>query len=164
MHKARGWEGIGYALVIKRNGRIETGEDLKKAGAHAKGWNSKSVGVCLIGGVDNKGNAKNNFTKAQWQAAKHVYEFLTLLYPTAVHVGHRDLSDDVDNDGRIQRHEFMKDCPCFSVKQWESQDLKPLSETYAPWEADGGIEVPEEKITFEEVLEAADEDYKYGED
>lgn len=157
MHKARGWDGIGYALVIRRDGRIEVGEDLKKAGAHAKGWNNKSIGIVLVGGVDADGKAENNFTAEQWAAAKHVYEFVTLLYPTADHVGHRDLSPDTDADGRIQRHEFMKDCPCFSVKQWIENDLKPVEELYADWELDSEVEIPEEKITFEDVLEESEE-------
>lgn len=155
MHKARGWDGIGYALVVCRDGRVETGESLGKRGAHVKGLNSVSVGVCMIGGVDEDGNPENNFTDEQWQAAKHVFEFLTLLYPNADHAGHRDFSPDLNSDGRVQRHEFMKDCPCFSVQQWIENNLEPVGDMYAPWELNVAVEVPEEKITFEEVLEEA---------
>lgn len=157
MHKAKGWDGIGYAMVIKRDGHIETGEDLKKQGAHVKGINSVSVGIVLIGGVDEDGKAENNFTDEEWKAAKHVYEFMTLLYPDAKHVGHRDMSPDKDGDGRVQRHEFMKDCPCYSVQQWIEGGLEAVSDLYAPWELDVAIEVPDEEITFEEVLQ--DEEY-----
>ncbi len=157
IHKARGWDGIGYALVILRDGRLECGEDFKKAGAHAKGWNNKSVGIVLVGGVDEDGNSENNFTEAQWVAAKHVYEFFSLLYPTADHVGHRDLSPDTDGDGRIQRHEFMKDCPCFSVAEWEQNNLKPVENLYADFELDYELEILEEEIIFEEVLEEAED-------
>ena len=156
MHKANGWDGIGYALVIKRDGHIETGEDLKKQGAHVKGINMVSIGIVMIGGVDEDGKAENNFTAQQWQAAKHVYEFVTLLYPDAKHVGHRDMSPDKDGDGRVQRHEFMKDCPCYSVQQWIENDLKPVEDLYAPWELDVNVEVPDEEITFEEVLAEAE--------
>jgi N-acetylmuramoyl-L-alanine amidase len=160
MHKAKGWDGIGYAMVVRRDGRLETGEDLKKRGAHVKGLNSVSVGICMIGGVDEDGNAENNFTAEQWQAAKHAFEFLTLLYPDAKHVGHRDLSPDLNADGRVQRHEFIKDCPCFSVKEWIGNSLGPVSELYAKWELAVSVAVPEEKITIEEVLVAAsDDDY-----
>lgn len=168
MHKAKGWDGIGYALVVRRDGRVETGEDLKKAAAHVKGINGISVGVVLIGGVDEDGKAENNFTDEQWKAAKHVFEFLTLLYPDAKHVGHRDMSPDKDCDGRVQRHEFMKDCPCYSVRQWIEGDLAPVSDLYAPWELDVAVEIPDEEITFEEVLEASEDDfddeYEYKED
>ena len=159
MHKAKGWDGIGYALVVRRDGRIETGESLGRRGAHVKGLNSVSVGICMIGGVDEDGKSVNNFTPEQWQAAKHAFEFLTLLYPDASHVGHRDLSPDSDGDGRVQRHEFLKDCPCYSVTQWIENNLQPVDELYAPWELDTAVEVPEEEITFEEVLEESKQDF-----
>ncbi len=153
MHKAKGWDGIGYHFVIRYDGRVEPGEALKSRGAHVKGLNSVSVGVCMIGGVDEQGKSVNNFTDKQWQAARHVYEFLKLLYPDASNIGHRDLSPDSDGDGRVQRHEFLKDCPCYSVAQWEENNLKPVSDLYAQWEKDATVEVPDEEITFEEVLE-----------
>jgi len=164
MHKARGWDGIGYGLVIRRDGRVEVGEDLKKAGAHAKGWNNKSIGIVLVGGVDEEGESENNFTEAQWAAAKHVFEFTTLLYPTADHVGHRDLSDDLDGDGRIQKFEFMKDCPCFSVQQWIENNLKPVEDLYAPWETDDVIPVPDDEVSFDEVLEESEEYFEEEEE
>lgn len=153
IHKAKGWDGIGYGLVIPRNGLIELGEDLKKMGAHVKGLNNVSVGICMVGGVDEDGNAENNFTDEQWQAAKHVFEFFTLLYPAATHVGHRDLSPDKNLDGRVQRHEFLKECPCYSVQQWIEGGLEPVSDLYAPWELDVEVDVPEEVVTVEEVLQ-----------
>ena len=107
----------------------------------------------MIGGVAEDGKSENNFTDEQWKAAKHVFEFLTLLYPNADHAGHRDFSPDLNSDGRVQRHEFMKDCPCFSVQQWIENNLEPVGDMYAPWELNVAIGVPEEKITFEEVLE-----------
>jgi hypothetical protein len=97
MHKARGFSDIGYGLVITRRGTVELGEDLKKRGAHVKGLNSVSVGICMVGGIDEDGNSENNFTDDQWKAAKHVFEFFTLLFPNAVHCGHRDLSPDLDS-------------------------------------------------------------------
>ena len=170
MHKARGFDDIGYGMVIRRDGRCELGEDLKKRGAHVKGLNSVSVGICMIGGVDEDGNAENNYTPEQWAAAKHVYEFFTLLWPDAEHVGHRDLSPDLNRDGRVQRNEFVKDCPCFSVQQWVENDLRPVDDLYAPWELDASEEVPEDDIEFDEVIEESldyfeeDEEYEDGGD
>lgn len=46
----KGWSDIGYHYVIRRNGVVEAGRPLHKIGAHAKGHNSDSIGVCLIGG------------------------------------------------------------------------------------------------------------------
>ena len=62
-HRERGWLKIGYHFVIKRDGTIEEGRHVDEVGAHAKGHNSTSVSVCMIGGVaeDNVQEAENNF-------------------------------------------------------------------------------------------------------
>ena len=52
-HKKRGWKGIGYHFVIRLNGLIETGRMIDECGAHTKGENCTSIGVCYIGGVEN---------------------------------------------------------------------------------------------------------------
>ena len=165
MHQARGFDDIGYHLVIRRDGRIEAGEAFKSRGAHVKGLNSVSVGVCMVGGIDEDGKSENNFTDEQWKAARHAFEFLTLLYPDADHVGHRDLSPDKNRDGRVVRREFLKDCPCYSVTEWIQNNLQPVSNLYAEWELDEEIEVPDDDIEFEEVLDAEyEDDYEYEDD
>ena len=55
MHLNFGWEGIGYHKIIKRSGQVENGRPEFWVGAHVKGLNHKSLGVCLIG--------RKNFTK-----------------------------------------------------------------------------------------------------
>ena len=64
----RGWRDIGYHKVIKRNGDVEDGRDVRDSGAHAAGYNSKSVGVCMVGGMAEDNSAENNFTPHQWVA------------------------------------------------------------------------------------------------
>jgi len=61
-HKKRGWDGIGYHYVITNgiqescrkykgsdDGVIQEGRNIEKQGAHVRGHNSDSVGICLIG-------------------------------------------------------------------------------------------------------------------
>lgn len=115
LHKSKGWDGIGYHLVIKRDGKLEVGEDLKNRGAHVEGYNDKSVGICMIGGLDEAGKPEGNFTDAQWKTAFKVQAFLETLFPQAKTVGHRDLSPDLNGDGEIQPREWMKQCPCFDA-------------------------------------------------
>ena len=38
-HRQRGWSGIGYHFVIRRDGRVEAGRPLDRPGAHAQGFN-----------------------------------------------------------------------------------------------------------------------------
>lgn len=48
-HKARGFAKVGYHFFIKSDGTIQKGRDLNEQGAHCKGQNSDSIGVCLHG-------------------------------------------------------------------------------------------------------------------
>ncbi len=112
------WRDIGYAAVIRRDGEIEFGRHFDDVGAHVRGFNAKSVGVCLVGGIDFEGNPEDNFTDNQFISLRTVLEMLMLAYPFATVLGHRDLSPDTDGDGIIEEHEWLKDCPCFDVKEW----------------------------------------------
>jgi len=118
MHKKRGWKKIGYQLVIRRNGLLEKGREIDEVGAHVKGFNRISVGICLVGGVDNGGHPEDNFTSAQFSTLRSVLMMLETKYPNAKICGHRDMSPDVDGDGIIEEWEWLKACPCFDVAQW----------------------------------------------
>ncbi len=101
-----GWADVGYHLIVRRNGTIELGRPLHVSGAHARGVNSRSVGVCLVGGIDGHGNAQNNFTAAQFDSLIDCLNFLFVVYKDAELVGHRDLPG------------VNKDCPSFDVQEW----------------------------------------------
>jgi hypothetical protein len=103
----KGWADIGYHWVIRRDGRLEPGRNPKIAGAHAKGYNSHSIGVCLVGGVDAPGGrADANFSIAQYGALEELLRELTWQHKNAEVLGHRDLPD------------VAKACPSFDVKSW----------------------------------------------
>lgn len=103
-HRQRGWSEIGYHAVIRRNGVIEQGRDISKIGAHAKGYNRKSIGVALVGGLDSYGNPENNFTNAQWQSLKQYVQEFMQANPKGKVIGHNQVSS--------------KACPCFDVPSW----------------------------------------------
>lgn len=48
-HRERGFNGIGYHYVIRLDGRLEKGREIDLPGAHCKGWNERSIGLCYIG-------------------------------------------------------------------------------------------------------------------
>ena len=126
-HKQRGFDTVGYHYVIRRNGTVETGRRESEIGAHVRGHNANSIGVCLAGGVDAKGKPENNFTPAQFSALENLLRELESRYPHARILGHRDLSPDKNGDGRITPDEFIKACPSFDVAQWVDQRLALLS-------------------------------------
>ncbi len=99
-----GWSDIGYHQVIRRSGAIELGRPLHVAGAHVKGFNAESVGVCLVGGIDTSGAAQDNFTKSQMASLESTVDYLKRIYPGAQVLGHRDFPG------------VNKACPSFDAK------------------------------------------------
>ena len=122
MHKQRGFRGIGYHYVIRRDGTVEKGRPDSEPGAHVSGFNSRSLGICMVGGVKPDGKtAETNFAPAQYDALERLLRRLQPVHPTARVLGHRDLSPDRNGDGKISRNEWLKECPTFDVEPWWSQ-------------------------------------------
>lgn len=102
-HKQRGFNGIGYHYVITLDGKVEEGRPLDKAGAHASGYNSHSIGVCYIGGVEADGKTpKDTRTDAQKEALKTLIGKLKKKYPNVIVHGHNEVAN--------------KACPCFNAR------------------------------------------------
>lgn len=116
-HKKRGFKKIGYHYVIYLDGSIHEGRKEDEIGAHVEGYNSNSIGICYIGGVGYDGKAKDTRTDAQKSALKQLISQLKIKYPTAIVMGHRDLSPDKNRNGIIEPFEWLKECPCFDVKK-----------------------------------------------
>jgi N-acetyl-anhydromuramyl-L-alanine amidase AmpD len=117
-HRQRGFDTVGYHYVIRRNGEVETGRPETAIGAHVKGHNAQSVGICLVGGINAAGKPESNFTQAQFEALKELLDQLQTRYPNARILGHRDLSPDKNGDGKITPNEFIKACPSFDISTW----------------------------------------------
>ncbi len=100
------WSDIGYHNVIRRNGALEHGRDLATAGAHARGHNLNSLGVCLVGGVDSENKPENNFTEAQFVTLRGYLDTMLDVFPNSELKGHRDLPN------------VKKACPSFNVVEW----------------------------------------------
>ena len=91
-HKQRGWSGIGYHFFIKRNGQIQAGRPLEKSGAHTKGHNKNSIGICYAGGVDKDMCPEDNRTSPQIASFLLLLRLLKNMFPEAIIHGHRDFS------------------------------------------------------------------------
>jgi N-acetylmuramoyl-L-alanine amidase len=104
--QGRGWPDIGYHLVIRRSGLIETGRPIEQIGAHVTGRNANSIGLCLVGGLGENGQPTADFTPEQWAALKAKLLELKAAYPEAGILGHRDFPG------------VTKACPSFDVKTW----------------------------------------------
>lgn len=111
-HRERGYFQIGYHFVIRRNGIVEKGRDSNVPGAHVRGYNERSLGICMVGGVKQGDvtKAENNFTPQQFAALKELLITLKASHPKAQIVGHRDL--------QAKDHAKTKECPSFEVADW----------------------------------------------
>lgn len=109
-HIQRGYSDIGYHWVIRRNGAVERGRAENVVGAHVRGWNHNSVGICMVGGTDAKGKPQDNFTAAQWATLKRLTAEVASRYPQAKVIGHRDFP-------RVR-----KACPCYDAIAWAKRE------------------------------------------
>lgn len=91
-HRERGFVGIGYHYVVYIDGSVHEGRPLNKVGAHCKGHNVHSIGICYIGGVDLNGKPKDTRTLAQKDALVNLLMRLKRRFPKAVIRGHRDFA------------------------------------------------------------------------
>ena len=93
MHKRRGWKGIGYHKYIRKSGLVEKGRELREQGAHVRGHNHHSVGICYEGGVHagSPNVGRDTRTDAQKEAMIRVIRDMLERYPGAQVVGHRDM-------------------------------------------------------------------------
>lgn len=116
MHQARGFRDVGYHYYILRDGKVELGRPVEQIGAHVQGHNTDSIGVAYEGGLNAYGKPEDTRTPKQKEALKKLIKDLKNRFGRVPVMGHRDLSPDLDGDGVVERHEWLKECPCFDAK------------------------------------------------
>jgi len=96
-HKQRGWDGIGYHAVITGESVIEPGRPDYWQGAHVRGFNENSLGICII--TDIAPDAEQLKALHGWLTEK------SEQYPGAKVLGHCDLDSG-------------KTCPNMDIPTW----------------------------------------------
>lgn len=115
--RRKGWVNPGYHYVVSPDGKITQLLDEDKVSNGVKGYNSETINVAYIGGIDTNGKPIDNRTDAQKASLRSLLKMLHKKYPAAVIQGHRDFSPDLNKDGKITPNEWMKACPCFNAKE-----------------------------------------------
>lgn len=102
-HIARGFNDIGYHFVVTLDGKIHIGRIIEDIGAHCRGHNRHSIGICYVGGLDVDGKPKDTRTEAQKNSIIDLLKSLKIDYPKATIHGHNEFAN--------------KACPCFDVSE-----------------------------------------------
>ena len=92
-HRMRGFDGIGYHFLVRLDGTVERGRPVEKAGAHCKGYNTRSIGVVYAGGVESDCvTPADTRTEAQKTALRQLIDRLRSDYGIERVHGHRDFA------------------------------------------------------------------------
>ena len=105
-HRDRGFDGIGYHFYITRDGAVHATRPLERIGAHAKGFNLHSIGICYEGGLDADGKPADTRTWQQRDSMNDLVFALCKTFPEVKVLGHYQLSADIH-----------KACPCFDAQK-----------------------------------------------
>ena len=97
---------------------------IERIGAHVKGFNACSIGICYEGGLDCHGRPADTRTPEQRATLHLLVHQLLETFPGSRVCGHRDLSPDRNGNGEIEPEEWIKQCPCFEV----AKEFKELEE------------------------------------
>jgi hypothetical protein len=101
---------IGYHYVIEVDGNVAPGRTLEEVGAHCRGANADSIGICMVG--------QDAFTLAQWAHLRGLVEGTWIKAGKGLTVhGHRDL---------LRPGDKPKTCPGFDVQAWLAGGMAPL--------------------------------------
>lgn len=122
--KGNGWKDIGYHYVIELDGSVKDGRPVEQVGAHCKNHNSNSIGICYVGGIDDKRKPKDTRTVQQKESMfLLVYRLLNLYGLSFENVYCHNQFDN-------------KSCPSFKIGQfrnefsdWVSKYLKNKKES-----------------------------------
>lgn len=109
------WKNVGYHYIIEANGNIVKLADIENPTNGVAGYNTKSIHISYIGGVDKQGKAVDNRTDAQKKSLidiiKKVRNEVVLQQRTfPIIQGHTDFPG------------VSKACPCFDAKE-EYKDI-----------------------------------------
>lgn len=98
-----GWSDIGYHFFIDLDGVLHNCRPVERSGAHTKGLNKNSIGICYAGGLDKQMNPKDTRNDAQKRALDLlIYDLMDEHIDATLH-GHNEFSS--------------KACPSFDVQK-----------------------------------------------
>lgn len=106
--KQLGWKMPGYHFIVKPDGELVQLLPIEQVSNGVQGFNSQSVNISYIGGVDQDNVPLDNRTPAQKVTILKKLKELKLKFPLAKIQGHRDFPN------------VHKACPSFdAIKEYK---------------------------------------------
>lgn len=117
------FDDIGYHFVIRRDGTIEEGRDVELMGAHVRGYNANSIGICMMGGKDVNPEWGNYVTEQEFVEQELVWEFNYTFRQIVALTGlvgrlMEEWPDITDVCGHRDFPGVTKRCPGFDVREF----------------------------------------------
>ena len=100
-----GWKNPGYHFIIDRFGDVINLLPIELVSNGVQGYNSQTINISYVGGIDKSGKPKDTRTEAQKQSILKILKELRVKFPKAKIQGHRDFPN------------VKKACPSFDAKK-----------------------------------------------
>ena len=100
-----GWKNPGYHYIIDHFGNIVNLLPIELVSNGVQGYNSQTINISYVGGIDKSGKPKDTRTEAQKQSILKLLKELRIKFPKAKIQGHRDFPN------------VKKACPSFDAKK-----------------------------------------------
>lgn len=100
-----GWKNPGYHYIIDRFGNVVKLLPIELVSNGVQGYNSQTINISYVGGIDKSGKPKDTRTEAQKQSILKLLKELRVKFPKAKIQGHRDFPN------------VKKACPSFDAKK-----------------------------------------------
>lgn len=117
-HLDKGWSGIGYHYVIRRDGRLQRGRPLDRTGAHsgAYGHNNYSIGITFMAGYNcpsgtpnpNRYISSDSINSQQMATFKMFCQGFYDVWPGGQALGHYHTTDKGKVDPGFDVLEYVK--------------------------------------------------------
>ena len=115
-HLSRGFSDVGYHFYVTKDGVVHECRPLGQVGAHTRGYNKNSIGICYEGGLCENGKPKDTRTTLQTFSIEKLLTTLFEIFPITKISGHNEYSN--------------KACPCFDVIEYKDSLSHYQATTY----------------------------------
>ena len=100
-----GWKNPGYHYIIDHFGNVVNLLPIELVSNGVQGYNSQTINISYVGGIDKSEKPKDTRTEAQKQSILKLLKELRVKFPKAKIQGHRDFPN------------VKKACPSFDAKK-----------------------------------------------